>query len=290
MAQIPAGTSTINGLDVIFPRPEVIDRQAYAPGIRISKDLDLLYFSGMTPYPPEVDPWDPGEFKMPEDPMERSKLATANLDRLLKAAGSSWLHVVNNVNYTAQPGGGGINFRQFTGDYSPCSTSLRVASTGVPGTNTLYQIMAVAPRKAITARGLAPGIEPVFHREGVTLQELPAAPAIRISSDVDMVYFSGVTAYPAGVDPWNPGSYRLTEDLAAQERMMADNVDRMLKAAGIGWQNIVLLARTGEVKGLTAMRERLGNWRPCRTTRAVSTGIPGAKVMCEITAVAPRRG
>ena len=72
--------------------------------------------------------------------------------------------------------------------------------------------------------------------------------------------------------------------------MVADNIDRMLKAAGIGWQNIVLMVRTGEVKGVAAMQDRMGDWRPCRTTRAVSTGIPGARVMCEITAVAPRRG
>src|SRR4051812_3644283 len=97
----PAGVSKVKGLDVIFPRPEVIDRQAYAPGIKVSKDLDLLYFSALTPYPPEVDPWDPGEFKRAEDPMERSRMPPANLDRLLKAAGATWEHVINNVNYTA---------------------------------------------------------------------------------------------------------------------------------------------------------------------------------------------
>jgi enamine deaminase RidA (YjgF/YER057c/UK114 family) len=99
-----------------------------------------------------------------------------------------------------------------------------------------------------------------------------------------------VTAYPLDVDPWSPGSHKLPDDVATQEKMVAANIDRMLKAAGITWQNIVLMTRVGEVKGLAAMQDRLGDWRPCRTTRAVSTGIPGAKVMCEITAVAPRRG
>jgi enamine deaminase RidA (YjgF/YER057c/UK114 family) len=290
MGQAPAGQSKVRGLEVIFPRPEVTDRQAYAPGIKIGREMDLMYFSGLTPYPPEVDPWDPGEFRMPSDPAARSRLVTDNLDRLLAAAGATWEHIVFNVNYTAPPGGGGINFREKTGDYSPCSTSLRVADTGVPGTSTVYQITATAPRKAITARGPVPGIEPVFHRPGVSLKDLPAAPAIRISSDVDMVYFSGVTAYPANVDPWNPGTYKLPEDAATQEKMVADNIDKVLKAAGITWQHIVLLTRVGDVRGLTAMRERMGDWRPCRTTRAVSTGIPGAKVLCEITAVAPRRG
>lgn len=289
MGQQPAGTSKIRGLEVVFPRPEVIDRQAYAPAIKISKDLDLLVFSGMTPYPFEVDPWNPGTFRMPADQNERSRMATEKVDQLLKAAGATWDHIVFNVNYTATPGGGGINFRERQGDYSPCSTSLRVASTGVPDTNTVYQITATAPRRPITTRGPVPGIEPVFHRTGVALKDLPAAPAIRISSDVDLVFFPGVTALPANVDPWNPGSYKPPDDVATQERMVADKIDRMLKAAGIGWQNIVLLTQVGEVRGLAAMRERMGDWRPCRMTRAVNTGIPGAKVMCEVTAVAPRR-
>lgn len=278
----------IKGIDPIFPRPEVTNRQAYAPGIKISKDMDLVYFSGITAYPPEVDPWNPGTFKMPADPAERSKMATDNLDRLLKAGGMTWQHIIFNVNYTA-PGGGGINFRAQYGDWSPCSTSLRVTDTGVPGANVLYQITAAAPHRALTTRGTVPGIEPVLHRPDVALKDLPAAPAIRVGSDVDLVYCSGVTAYPIDVDPWNPGTYKLPDDLGAQEKMVTENIDRMLKAAGITWQHIILLARTGEVSGLTAMRERMGDWRPCRTTRAVSTGIPGAKAMCEITAVAPRR-
>jgi enamine deaminase RidA (YjgF/YER057c/UK114 family) len=290
MGQIPAGTSRVKGLQVTFPRPEVTDRQAYAFAINVSRDLDLLLFSGMTPHPFEVDPWEPGTFRMPADMAERSRMATEKVDQILKAAGATWDNVVNNVNYTAAPGGGGINFREKQGDYSPCSTSLRVASTGVPDTNTLYQITATAPHKALTTRGPVAGIEPVGHRPGVTLTDLPAAPAIRITSDVDLVFFSAMTAYPSGVDPWNPGAYTLPEDVGRQEAMVADNIDKALKAAGIGWQNIVLLSRVGEVRGLTAMRERMGNWRPCRTTRAVSTGIPGAKVMCEVTAVAPRRG
>jgi enamine deaminase RidA (YjgF/YER057c/UK114 family) len=214
-------------------------------------------------------------------------MATANLDRILKAAGSTWEHIVFNVNYTA-PGGGGINFAGQYGDWRPCSTSLRVNDTGVPGVNVLYQVSATAPRRPITVKGPVAGIEPILDRPGIALRALPQAPAIRITNAVDLVYFPAVTAYPADVDPWNAGSYKLPDDLGAQEKMVADNIDRMLKSARIGWQNIVLMARTGEVKGVAAMQERFGDWRPCRTTRAVRTGIPGAKIVCEVTAVAPR--
>lgn len=288
MAQASPHQSKLKGLHAIFPRPEVTDRSAFAPGIEISPALDLLIFSGISAYPADVDPWNPGSFRMSQDPAERGKMATENLDRLLRAAGATWEHIVFNVNYNA-PGGGGINFGAQYGDWRPCSTSLRVNDTGVPGANVLYQITATAPHKQITTRGAIAGIEPIFHRPGVTLKELPQAPAIRVTRDVDLVYFPGVTAYPLDVDPWNPGSYRVPDDLASQEKMVTDNIDRLLKAAGITWQHIVLLARTGEVRGVTAMQERMGDWRPCRTTRAVGTGIPGARVLCEVTAVAPRR-
>jgi hypothetical protein len=64
----------------------------------------------------------------------------------------------------------------------------------------------------------------------------------------------------------------------------------MLRAAGITWQHIVVMNCVGEVSGVAPLQIRLEDWRPCRTTRAVSTGIPGAKLMVEITAVAPRSG
>jgi enamine deaminase RidA (YjgF/YER057c/UK114 family) len=289
VAQESRHQSKLNGLHSIFPRPEATHPAAFAPAIEIGAGLDLLLFSAITAYPSDVDPWNAGSFQLPQDPAARSRLTTENLDRLLKAAGATWEHIVFNVNYTSATGGA-IDFGAQYGDWRPCSTTLRVKDTGVPGANVLYQITATAPHKNISIRGPVAGIEPVLDRPGVTLKELPQAPAMRITSAVDLVYFPGVTAHPLDVDPWNPGGYKLPDDLATQEKMVADNIDRMLKAAGIGWQNIVLMVRTGEVKGIAAMQERMGDWRPCRTTRAVSTGIPGARLMCEITAVAPRRG
>jgi hypothetical protein len=260
---------------------------AYAPGIQLPPDMDLIFFSGLTAYPGDVDPWVPGAFAMPAAPEARGALPTQNLEQVLTAAGISWQHIVMNVNYTA-PGGGPINFRERWGTYSPCSTSLRVTDTGVPGANVLYQLYAAAPSKALTgARGVAAGIEPILHRSGLMLRDLPAAPAIRVSSAVDLVYLSAIPAYPADVDPWNPGSFRVPSDLAAEQKLLTENIDRML-AAGTSWNNIVLLAVTGEVGPGSSMRNRLGDWRPCRTMRAVPTGIPGARLMCEISAVAPR--
>jgi enamine deaminase RidA (YjgF/YER057c/UK114 family) len=290
MVMAQAVPSDVKGISMVFPRPEVEVRGAYAPGIHISPEMDLLLFSGLTVYPWDVDPWNPGSFKAPTDPAERSTLATRNLEQVLTAAGIGYTNIVNNVNYRVPAAQGGINFAQHWGNYRPCSTSLRVNDLGIPGATFLHELTAAAPRKTLAeAAGPVRGIEPVLHRSGVALRDLPAAPAIRVSSEVDLVFFSGVTAYPFDVDPWNTGSTRLPDDVAAQEKMVADNVERMLKGAGLTWQHVVWMALVGDVDRTSVLRTRMGDWRPCRTARAVPTGIPGARLACEITAVAPRR-
>jgi enamine deaminase RidA (YjgF/YER057c/UK114 family) len=281
----PRGMRQMTGLQPVTPRPEVTERQAFSLAIEIGPDMDLVFFSGITAYPPDVDPWNPGSFAVPAGPAERGRLATEHLDRLLKAAGTTWQQIVFNVNWNA-PAGGGMNVNaQYGESWRPCSTTLRVNDTGIPGVGVLYQFTAAAPHRPVTTKGAVPGIEPILYRPGSALKDLPQAPAIRVTRDAELVYFTSVTAYPPAVDPWNPGKYSLPDDLAAQEKMVADNIDRMLKAAGLTWRHIVVMNRVGEVRSARWMEERFGDWRPCRTTRAVPTGIPGAKLMVEIIAV-----
>jgi enamine deaminase RidA (YjgF/YER057c/UK114 family) len=265
----PSGMKApVPGIFTIFPRPEVTGRVAYAPGIKLPADMDLLFFSGLTAYPWEVDPFRPGSFQLPSDAAERSRLAAVNVQQVLESAGITWQHIVNNVNYSA-PGGGAVNFREHWGDYSPCSTSLRVTNVGIPGVNVLNELNAAAPRKQMAATpGVMRGIEPVLHRSGVALRDLPAAPAVRVGSTVDLVFFAGVHG--------------------ATEAAAADAAERQLKAAGLGWNNVVQMLITGESVDGAAVRSRLGEWRPARTVRRVPTGIPGADVLLEITAAAPR--
>jgi enamine deaminase RidA (YjgF/YER057c/UK114 family) len=277
-----AVAAPIKGLFSVLPRPEVVATTGFAPAILISNDMDVVFMSALTAYPFDVDPWNPGAFRVPADAETRGRMATQNLERIIQAAGITWQHLVFRVSFTA-PGGGGVPFQERQGNWRSCSTTLRVKDTGVPGINILYQMTAAAPRRAANAKGPVAGVEALLVEPGMTL-----APAIRVSSDVDLIYFSGITAYPIDVDPWNPGSYRLPAETAAQERLLVDNVDRMLKMAGIGWQNIVVLNRTGEGAAFSSMTERMGTWRPCRTTRTTSSGVPGAKVLCDITAAAGR--
>ena len=279
-----AQPAPVKGLFSVLPRPEVMARTGYAPAILVGRDMDLVFMSALTAYPFNIDPWNPGEFRLPADAEGRARMTTENLERIIQAAGMTWQHLIFRLSFTAPGVGGGPDFQQRQGDWRSCSTTLRVRDTGVPGVNVLYQMTAAAPRRGALTKGPVAGVEPLLLE-----RRMNAAPAIRVSSDVDLIYFSGITAYPVDVDPWNPGRYRLPEDAAAQEKLLVENVDRMLKTAGISWQHVVVLNRTGEGAPFSTMTERMGTWRPCRSTRAVPSGVPGAKVLCDITAVAPRR-
>jgi enamine deaminase RidA (YjgF/YER057c/UK114 family) len=279
-----AQPAPVKGLFSVLPRPEVMARTGYAPAILVNRDMDLVFMSALTAYPFTVDPWNPGGFRLPADAEGRARMTTDNLERIIQAAGITWQHLIFRLSFTAPGIGGAPEFQQRQGDWRSCSTTLRVKETGVPGVNIVYHMTAAAPRRGALTKGPVPGVEPLLLERGMA-----SAPAIRVSSDVDLIYFSGITAYPVDVDPWNPGSYRLPDDTAAQEKLLVANVDRMLKMAGITWQHIVVLNRTGEGAPFSAMTERMGSWRPCRSTRAVPSGVPGAKVLCDITAVAPRR-
>lgn len=281
-------TGNVDGIEEIYPRPEVKNRVAYALGAKVSNDMDLVFFSGVTAYPFETDPWNPGTFRLPTEASAQGKMATSHVDAVLSAAGITPQHILLSATYTAEPGAG-INFGQRSANWRAPGTALQVIDTGVPGAKMLRQLTAAAPRKTQPFSGPVPGIEPILTRADLALKDVPAAPAIRVSSAVDLVFFSGITVYPTQVDPWNPGTFSVSGDVETQEKIAVDIIDGALKAAGITWQHVILISRVGEASSGNYLQQKLGGWRPCRVTRVLSTGIPGAKVMYEITAVAPRR-
>jgi 2-iminobutanoate/2-iminopropanoate deaminase len=285
---VTAKTGNVDGVEEVFPRPEVTNRVAYALAVKVRSDMDLLFFSAITGYPFEVDPWNPGAFKLPVDPKSQGKISTDNLDGVFTAVGITPQHTMLGATYTAEPGAG-PNFAGRTGNWRSPGTALQVTDTGVPGAKALRQLTAVVPAKKEAFRGPVPGMEPILPRRDLALKELPAAPAIRVSSSVDLVFFSGTTVFPGNVDPWNPGSFTAPQDVDAQERIVIDRLDSALKQAGITWQHVVLIQRVGEAANENYLKQKLGDWRPCRVTRVLGTGVPGARVMYEITAVAPRK-
>jgi enamine deaminase RidA (YjgF/YER057c/UK114 family) len=78
-----ATPAPVKGLASVLPRPEIVARTGYAPGILVSKEMDLVFMSALTAYPFKVDPWNPGEFTLPTDPAARAALATDNLESIL---------------------------------------------------------------------------------------------------------------------------------------------------------------------------------------------------------------
>ena len=285
---VTAKTGQVEGVEEVFPRPEVTNRVAYALGVKVRSDMDWLFFSAINGYPFEVDPWNPGAFTLPADPKSQGKVSTDNLDSVFSAVDITPQHVMISETYTAEQGAG-PNFAGRGGNWRAPGTALQVTDTGVPGAKALRQLTAVVPAKTDAFRGPVPGMEPVLPRRDVALKDMPAAPAIRVSSRLDLVFFAGTTVFPSDVDPWNPGMFTAPQDVDMQEKIVVDKLDNALKAAGITWQHVVLIHRVGEAANGSYLKQKLGDWRPCRVTRVLGTGVPGARLMYEITAVAPRR-
>ena len=114
------------------------------------------------------------------------------------------------------------------------------------------------------------------------------AAGIRVSSDMDILFLSGVTARPLDLDPEEP--YEYPDDVEQQTRMTLDNIQGVLDEAGITWTDVVKIVRFYTEAGGNAIRaEYLGDWNPCSTTlRVEQLPEPGAKIMYDVTAVVPR--
>lgn len=111
-------------------------------------------------------------------------------------------------------------------------------------------------------------------------------PGIRVSSDMGLLFLSGITARPLSLEPEAPFDY--PDDIEAQTRMMLENVQQVLEEAGITWRDVIKITRFyTERGGNNVVQEFLGDWNPCTTTLGVDR-LPeeGAKIMYDVIAVA----
>ncbi len=120
-----------------------VDKTAFAPGLRISSDMDLLFLSGMTARPPELDPSEPYEFSDSIEEQTRSVLE--NVQSVLDEAGITWREVIKIVRFYTEAGGNAIR-AEYLGDWQPCSTTLGVDRLPDPGAKIMYDVTAVVPR------------------------------------------------------------------------------------------------------------------------------------------------
>ncbi len=114
------------------------------------------------------------------------------------------------------------------------------------------------------------------------------APGLRISSDMDLLFLSGITARSPGLDAAE--SYDYPDSVDEQTRRVFENIQEILDEAGITWREVIKIVRFYTEAGGNAIRaEYLGDWMPCSTTLGVDRlPEPGAKIMYDVTAVVPR--
>ncbi len=120
-----------------------VDKTSFAPGLRISSDMDLLFLSGMTARPPELDLSAPYEFSDSIEEQTRSVLE--NIQGVLDEAGITWREVIKIVRFYTEAGGNAIR-SEYLGDWQPCSTTLGVDRLPDPGAKIMYDVTAVVPR------------------------------------------------------------------------------------------------------------------------------------------------
>ena len=120
-----------------------VDKTSFAPGLRISSDMDLLFLSGMTARPPELDLSEPYEFSDSIEEQTRSVLE--NIQGVLDEAGVTWREVIKIVRFYTEAGGNAIR-SEYLGDWQPCSTTLGVDRLPDPGAKIMYDVTAVVPR------------------------------------------------------------------------------------------------------------------------------------------------
>ena len=120
-----------------------VDKTSFAPGLRISSDMDLLFLSGVTARPPELDAAESYEY--PDSLEEQTRAVLENIQEILDEAGITWREVIKIVRFYTEAGGNAIR-AEYLGDWQPCSTTLGVDALPDPGAKIMYDVTAVVPR------------------------------------------------------------------------------------------------------------------------------------------------
>lgn len=127
-------------IQMIQPRPLRADTTVFAPGLRITSDMDLLFLSGITARPLNLGPSEPWDY--PEDIGEQTRMMMENIQSVLDEAGITWREVIKIVKFYTERGGGAIEDEYLQG-WTPCSTSLGVTGLPIPGAKVMYDVTAV---------------------------------------------------------------------------------------------------------------------------------------------------
>ena len=120
-----------------------VQKTSFAPGIRVSADMDILFLSGVTARPLDLDPAEPWEY--PEDLEEQARMALDSVQAVLDEAGIGWRDVIKIVRFYTESPANSVR-AEYLGDWNPCSTTLGVERLPDPGAKIMYDVTAVVPR------------------------------------------------------------------------------------------------------------------------------------------------
>jgi 2-iminobutanoate/2-iminopropanoate deaminase len=136
--------------------------------------------------------------------------------------------------------------------------------------------------------GFAVGAEKAVHRH-VTAPDLPARPGAPYSQGV----LAGDVLFLSGNIGQDPTSGRVPESFADEARQSLDNLGRVLKAAGLGWEHVakvnVYVEDIGRYDEFNQLYTKtLTAPFPARTFLAVADIPGGGQIEIEAVAVRPR--
>jgi 2-iminobutanoate/2-iminopropanoate deaminase len=120
-----------------------VPKTAYAPGIRVSADMDIVFLSGISARPLGLSDEEPFEF--PGSIEEQTRMMYENIQSVLDELGITWREVVKVTRFFTERGGGEVA-AQFLQGWNPCSTSLSVSRLPWEGAKVMHDVTAVVPR------------------------------------------------------------------------------------------------------------------------------------------------
>lgn len=115
---------------------------SFPPGIRVSANMGLLFLSGVTARPLDLDA--DADFAFPEDIGEQTRMMLDNIQAVLDEAGISWRDVVKITRFYTEMGGKDVVAEYLQG-WHPCTTTLGVDRLPQKGAKVMYDVVAVAP-------------------------------------------------------------------------------------------------------------------------------------------------
>lgn len=173
------------------------------------------------------------------DMVQQSRTAYEKIGAILKAAGLSFKDVVRTVDYVTPSGieeyaSTAVVRRETFGEDPPATSTVVV--------NSLLRPEALIEIEVVACRGKHAPVDPGWPTDG-----LFRSPARRAG---DLLYISAQL-------PVRPGTDRVvvTGDIVAQARQIYDNAGALLRAAGLGWENLVKTVDFLTPEGLPAYRE-----------------------------------